>query len=191
MRRMSRDDADMPWSPDKYTQALHFAARAHHGQTVQGSEMPYLAHVCNVAMEVMTAIASTSDRIERPDLAVQCALLHDVIEDTDVTYEQVETAFGDVVAQGVAALSKDDRIGGKSEKMTDSLQRIKDQPREIWMVKLADRITNLQPPPHYWKAQKIREYHAEAKGIYEALGEANAALSRRLLAKIEDYRRYF
>ena len=191
MRRMSRDDADMPWSPDAYTQALHFAAHAHRGQTVPGSKMPYLAHVCNVAMEVMTAIASANDGVAHPDLAVQCGLLHDVIEDTDVTCEQIEAAFGDAVAQGVAALSKNDRLENKAEKMADSLQRIKEQPKEIWMVKLADRITNLQPPPHYWKARKIRDYHAEAKGIYEALGEANAMLASRLSAKIEDYRRYF
>ncbi len=181
----------MLWSPDAYTQALHFAAHAHHGQTVPGSEMPYLAHVCNVAMEVMTAIASADDGVAHPDLAVQCALLHDVIEDSGISYENVEALFGAAVADGVSALSKEEGLDNKSERMADSLRRIKDQPREIWMVKLADRITNLQPPPHYWETQKIRDYHAEAKGIYEALGEANAVLANRLSAKIEDYRRYF
>jgi (p)ppGpp synthase/HD superfamily hydrolase len=188
---MSRDDADMPWSPDAYTQALHFAAHAHRGQTVPGSDMPYLAHVCNVAMEVMTAIASANDGVAHPDLAVQCGLLHDVIEDTDVTCEQIEAAFSDAVAQGVAALSKDDRLESKAEKMADSLRRIKNQPREIWMVKLADRITNLQPPPHYWKARKIRDYHAEAIVIHDALGSAHERLSNRLSIKIEDYAQYF
>jgi (p)ppGpp synthase/HD superfamily hydrolase len=181
----------MCWSPDKYTRALRFAAAAHRGQTVPGSDMPYLVHVCNVAMEVMTAVASTADRIERPDLAVQCGVLHDVVEDTDVTCEQLEAAFGDAVARGVAALSKDERLGSKSEKMTDSLRRIKDQPREIWMVKLADRIVNLQPPPAFWTSEKIRDYHAEAIAIFEALGSAHKGLSHRLSAKIEDYRHYF
>jgi len=191
MRRMSRDGRDMLWSPDAYAEAVHFAARAHKGQTVPGSDMPYMVHICNVAMEVMTAVASASDRVEQPDLAVQCALLHDVVEDTDVAYEQVKEAFGQAVADGVAALSKDDRLKNKSEKMADSLRRIKDQPREIWMVKLADRIVNLQPPPHYWKEQKIRDYHAEAIAIHGALGSAHGALSKRLAAKIEEYRRYF
>ena len=181
----------MPWSPDKYTQALHFAAHAHRGQTVPGSDMPYLAHVCNVAMEVMTAIASTPDGVEQPDLAVQCALLHDVIEDTDAAYEDLQATFGSAVADGVAALSKNDRLENKAEKMADSLQRIKEQPKEIWMVKLADRITNLQPPPHYWNEKKIRAYHAEAIGIYESIGEANTSLSQRLSEKVEAYSKYF
>ncbi len=153
--------------------------------------MPYLAHVCNVAMEVMTAIASADDGVARPDLAIQCALLHDVIEDTGVSYENVDALFGAAVADGVAALSKEEGLGTKSERMADSLRRIKAQPREIWMVKLADRITNLQPPPHYWKEKKIREYHAEALVIHEALGAAHEPLSNRLSAKIEEYRRYF
>jgi (p)ppGpp synthase/HD superfamily hydrolase len=142
-------------------------------------------------MEVMTAAASASERVEHPDLAVQCALLHDVIEDTDIAYEQVEKVFGQAVAEGVAALSKDGRMGNKAEQMADSLRRIKGQPREVWMVKLADRITNLQPPPHYWKEPKIRDYHAEAIAIHGALGSAHEALSKRLAAKIEEYRRYF
>lgn len=181
----------MPWSPDKYTHALHFAAHAHHGQKVPGSDMPYLAHVCNVAMEVMTAIASADDGVAYPDLAVQCALLHDVIEDAGVSYENVEALFGAAVADGVAALSKEEGLGSKSERMADSLRRIKTQPREIWMVKLADRITNLQPPPHYWKEPKIRDYHAEAVSIHEALGSAHEALAQRLSFKIEEYKQYF
>jgi (p)ppGpp synthase/HD superfamily hydrolase len=181
----------MLWSPDRYSEALRFAAAAHRGQTVPGSDMPYLAHVCNVAMEVMTAIASADDGVAHPDLAVQCALLHDVIEDTGVSYENVEALFGAAVADGVAALSKQEGLGSKSEKMADSLRRIKDQPREIWMVKLADRITNLQPPPHYWKEQKIRNYHAEAVSIHEALGSAHEGLAQRLFFKIEEYQQYF
>lgn len=47
------------------------------------------------------------------------------------------------VAGGALALTKDENIADKTEKIADSLHRIKLQPRESWMVKLADRVTNL------------------------------------------------
>ena len=142
-----------PWSQEKYIKALRYAAKAHSGQTVPGSDLPYVVHVTMVAMEVIAALAH-EDGLDG-DLAVQCALLHDVIEDAGVSYEKLAAEFGKDVAEGVLALSKNNILKSKQEKMTDSLARIKEQPREIWMVKLADRITNLQPPPGHWNAEKI------------------------------------
>ena len=72
-------------------------------------------------------------------------------------------------------------------RMADSIARIKIQPREIWMVKLADRITNLQPPPPQWTKEKINRYRIEAAYILEELGESSPILSERLGKKIEDY----
>ena len=65
------------WSQDLYLKALRFAASAHNGQKVPGTEFPYLMHVVSVAMEVTAAISI--EGINNPDLAVQCALLHDTI----------------------------------------------------------------------------------------------------------------
>ena len=96
----------MKWCPDTYDRALVFAAKAHRGQTVPGSEAPYLRHVVGVASEVLYALASRND-VSNPDLAVQCALLHDTIEDTSVTAEELALEFGPAVAAGVTALSKD------------------------------------------------------------------------------------
>ncbi|MEM9266100.1 MAG: HD domain-containing protein [Cyanobacteria bacterium P01_F01_bin.13] len=173
------------WTPDRYTQAWNFAADAHRGQRVPGTERPYINHLGNVAMEVMRAIAVTPT-VQRPDLAVQCALLHDTIEDTAVTYEMVVAEFGPEVAAGVLALSKDLALP-KAEQMADSLQRIRQQSGEVWMVKLADRISNLQPPPRHWNQEKIQRYKAEAEMILEALGEANDWLAGRLAKKIVTY----
>jgi (p)ppGpp synthase/HD superfamily hydrolase len=53
--------------------------------------------------------------------------------------------------------------------MLDSLKRIKIQPKEIWMVKLADQITNLQPAPYYWTEKNVQAYRPESIEIYEAL----------------------
>jgi (p)ppGpp synthase/HD superfamily hydrolase len=74
--------------------------------------------------------------------------------------------------------------------MADALRRIAEQPREVQMVKLGDRITNLEPPPPEWTVEKRREYLAEAETIYAALCGAHAGLAERLKAKMAAYRGY-
>jgi guanosine-3',5'-bis(diphosphate) 3'-pyrophosphohydrolase len=71
--------------------------------------------------------------------------------------------------------------------MADSLARIRAQPREVWLVKLADRIVNLGPPPTDWSTDKRRAYQAEARGILTALAEASPYLADRLNARIAAY----
>jgi (p)ppGpp synthase/HD superfamily hydrolase len=173
------------WNQEKYIKAFKYAAEAHDGQTVPGSELPYVVHVVMVAMEVVAALEHESGL--DGDLAVQCALLHDVIEDTGRSYEKLAAEFGRDVAEGVLALSKSNILRTKAEKTTDSLQRIKRHPREIWMVKLADRITNLQPPPGTWSAEKIERYREEARLILAELGSASPFLAERLARMIRMY----
>jgi (p)ppGpp synthase/HD superfamily hydrolase len=74
--------------------------------------------------------------------------------------------------------------------MEDSLRRIRRQPREVWMVKMADRIANLVPPPYHWDDAKIAAYRQEAIAIYEALHTANAVLADRLRVRIEGYKTF-
>ena len=179
------------WSPDLYNEALRFAAEAHGDQKVPGTEVSYIMHLCQVCQEAMGAVLA--DATLRGDLVMQCALLHDTIEDTAISREEVDHAFGAEVAGGVDALSKRDHgpngeAWTKAQKMADSLARIRTQAREVWVVKLADRITNLQTPPAHWSTEKIARYHAEAEQILAALGEASAHLSARLEAKLEAYR---
>ncbi|MEM9908058.1 MAG: HD domain-containing protein, partial [Cyanobacteria bacterium P01_D01_bin.44] len=165
------------WSQEDYRKAYRFAAEAHQGQLFPGTELPYLMHLSFVCMEVMAALRAEPGHDE--NLAVQCALLHDVIEDTPVTFDQVQTTFGAAVANGVLALSKN-RALAKPEQMSDSLRRIQQQPQVVWMVKLADRITNLHAPPAHWDLGKITRYQAEAQTIYEALRGASPYLARRI-----------
>jgi len=58
------------------------------------------------------------------------------------------------------------------------------------MVKLCDRITNLQPPPSYWDKAKISTYKLEAVAILDALGESSAYLASRLSSKIKQYEKF-
>jgi (p)ppGpp synthase/HD superfamily hydrolase len=170
-------------TPDRYVAALRFAAERHRAQLVPGSELPYVVHVVSVAAELIAALAPGDDA----DLAVCAALLHDTIEDTGTTRDELVTAFGVRVADGVQALSKDK---GAPDPMADSLQRIRMQPREIWMVKLADRIANLAPPPAAWSRDKCRAYREQAIAIADALGAASAALDARLRTRIASYAAY-
>lgn len=181
------------WNPGVYSKAWDFATKVHEGQTYggknKGERVPYINHIGSVAMEVMTTLQRT-DEVLDPDLAIQCALLHDTVEDTDVTLLHIEELFGVKVANGVAALTKNEDLSTKKEQMLDSLERIKQQPKEVWIVKMADRTCNLYHPPHYWKNDKILNYQEEGKMIYDALSEANIVMAKRLLSKIEAYHAY-
>jgi (p)ppGpp synthase/HD superfamily hydrolase len=159
------------------------------GQTYGGrsadQQIPYISHLASVAAEVAWGIAG--EHGWDADLAIQCALLHDVIEDTDATFDEVSDRFGVAVAHGVQALSKDAALGTSALRMQDTLRRIQREPKEVWAVKLADRIANLYHPPFYWNAEKIAQYQIEARVILDALGSASPRLATRLANKIAAY----
>lgn len=172
-----------------YQHALAFAAAKHDasGQKVKGTNLPYIVHVCNVAMEILIAAPQSGD-FDLP-LAIQAALLHDTVEDTDTKIEEIEQLFGHDIAQGVQALTKDESLPD-SKQIGDSVQRIKLQPKEIWSVKLADRITNLMPPPAEWNNEKIQSYINDSIMILNELKDGNVYLANRLSEKIKEYSQY-
>ncbi|MEY3442889.1 MAG: hypothetical protein RLZZ519_1170 [Bacteroidota bacterium] len=174
----------MNWSQEAYVKALNFASDHHKGQLVPGTERPYDTHLAKVTMEVIAALHFHPEA--NGDLAVQCALLHDSIEDTHADYDAVIQEFGAQVAQGVMALTKDKTLS-KVDQMRDSLDRILQQPKEVAMVKLADRITNLAPPPAHWTKEKCLAYQVEAGAILATLGKSSEFLATRLQEKIEAY----
>lgn len=181
---------DFLWTQEKYTKALKFAAKYHNNQKVPGTDFPYIIHPVNVAMEILAALPFEK-KISDPDLCVECALLHDVIEDTKADYDTVLSLFGKKTAAGVLALSKNKDFSDKTKAMKDSLKRIKEQPFEIWLVKIADRISNLCKPPLYWNNEKTENYSKEAVLILNELGKGSDYLSKRLEQKIEEYKSYW
>jgi (p)ppGpp synthase/HD superfamily hydrolase len=176
-----------PWDQDAFKRALDFAARAHGEQRVPGSGFPYVVHVTKVATEALAACLAEGDCDTR--FAIECALLHDVVEDAGVSRAELEASFGPRVASGVSALTKDASLP-KAERMADCLRRIQAAPREVALVKLADRITNLEPPPANWDADKRRRYLAEAEVIVTALAPASPFLASRIRAKMAEYAHY-
>ena len=190
-----------PWNADLFEELSLFAAEHHRSQEVpNGKGLPYYLHLTQVCNRAMRAA------IDRPeldvDLIMACAILHDVIEDcasTPQLHEEISNEirhkFGELVLNGVLALSKKEILDSsgnrdKAAMMMDSLDRILLQQHEVWAVKLADRICNLQPPPPHWKDKKKLAYLAEAQEIYAALHPASPILANELLHRMKRYKGY-
>ena len=166
-----------------YQKTIAFAAE-HHGQQKTPNGFSYIVHLSNVAMEVFMAYKEEPNfNIE---FAIQLALLHDVLEDTPLSFKELEDTFGNIVATGVLALTKNASLD-KKDQMQDSLDRIVKQGKEVAIVKLCDRITNLQKPPLKWNKEKIKKYHLQAVTIAQALGGKNSYLDNRIQEKIKAY----
>lgn len=173
---------------DFYQKAIKFAGLKHANQNMPDSKANYLVHLSNVAMEVLTAYhKENSFDVE---LAVQAALLHDVLEDTDTSFAELKSKFDTQLATTVLALTKDKSLPDKKEQMRNSLIRINSTFKEATIVKLADRITNLQEPPQHWTNEKIKTYQNEASLILEKLKGKNSYLENRLKEKIINYNKY-
>ncbi|MFT5168236.1 MAG: (p)ppGpp synthase/HD superfamily hydrolase [Saprospiraceae bacterium] len=157
-----------------YQKAMKFAGEKHSNQKVPGTNANYLLHISNVAMEVLTAYYS-GNKFDI-NFAIQTAILHDTIEDTTTDYNELKTEFGEQIATAVQALTKDEKLPSKRERMVDSLNRINQLDNEVGLVKLADRIINLQSPPGHWDDNKISNYLEEAKMIAETLKDKNEYL---------------
>ena len=181
------------WSIDELQNVWYLATRQHDGQKYggqeEGREVEYLNHIGSVTFEILAAL--NQDASLDADLAIKCAVLHDTLEDTNLTFLEIENRFGKEVAAGVLALTKNDELGDKRTKMLDSLRRIKLQSKSVWAVKMADRICNLYAPPFYWNDERKRAYIEEAKLIHSELQQGSRYLADRLLRKIENYARFF
>ncbi len=176
----------------RHNQALQFAIVAHANQVRKGNEhIPYVYHVIDVAEEV---IYYSGLPLQELELASVIALLHDTVEDTIVTVDDIRHNFGEEVAAAVDGLSKDSTIKemvehSKLEQLRESIARIKALPRYVWVVKLADRVSNLKNFPAMWSREKIANYLDEAAYIAAELGVASEGLHARLLHRIAEARR--
>lgn len=170
-----------------YQKTIDFAAEMH-GQQKMPNGLPYIVHLSNVTMEVFMAYNQKPDF--NLEIAIQLALLHDVLEDTALSFKELKANFGNVVAIGVLALTKDSTLD-KKDQMDDSLNRILDLGREVAIVKLCDRITNLKKPPKKWDNAKIKKYHLQALKIAERLKGENGYLDKRIQENILNYSTYF
>lgn len=170
-------------------QAIIFATSYHGNQVRKGTQnLPYIFHPIDVAQEIiMYAGLSTEDTLK----ATIAAILHDTLEDTDATLDNIEKIFGTEMSLAIAALSKDEGLSdsekvSKEESLRENLIRIKEAPKWVWCVKLADRKSNLKVFPKFWSREKIGSYLHEAKIISDELGAASLGLNAKLLGAILD-----
>jgi len=119
----------------RLARAVEFA-RLHHGDQRRKTGVPYLEHLLE-ALEVLVEGAG----IASPDVLV-AAVLHDVVEDTPVTLDEVSAEFGPRVAELVGWVTIP--ALGPGETKLAYLRRLRDAPPDAVLVKLADRASNVQ-----------------------------------------------
>lgn len=117
--------------------AIEVAARAHHRQVRKGTEIPYIVHPL--------AMAGLLIRAECPEHMVIAALLHDVLEDTPVTVEEIQSHFGRKVSELVTALSEPDKKAPWEQRKAHTIQYLGDTASDdVLLISLADKLDNIR-----------------------------------------------
>ncbi|GLX70351.1 HD domain-containing protein [Paenibacillus glycanilyticus] len=116
--------------------AIEFAASAHQSQYRKGSRTPYISHPYGVAMILSSYHCSEN--------AIIAALLHDVLEDTEVTEQQLFEAFGPEITAIVKACSEPDKTLSWEERKTHTIANLPAEPLEVRLVACADKLHNLR-----------------------------------------------
>lgn len=116
--------------------AIRFAVDAHEGQVRKGTTRPYILH----PLEVGGIVARMTDD---PEL-ISAAILHDTVEDCEgVTPEVLRTEFSERVAFLVSQESED-KSKTWMERKSDTIHRLKCAPREVQMIALGDKLSNIR-----------------------------------------------
>ena len=168
--------------------AIIFATNAHGNQVRKGTpNPPHVFHSFDVARKIAYHSGLPDDEMHK---AIVLAILHDTVEDTDVTHQEIYTTFGEEMRNAVRALSKDEALSRaegivKEVSLRENLQRIRREPQWVQAVKLADRISNLKVFPAFWSREKITQYLKESKMIADTLHDVSEGLRARLLGRIQ------
>jgi (p)ppGpp synthase/HD superfamily hydrolase len=155
-------------------QAASFAAEKHAAQRRKGAAAePYVNHLLEVAHLISTALSEPDTNL------VIAALLHDVIEDSGVTRDEVAERFGADVAELVVEVT-DDKALPKAERKRLQIVNAPKKSVRAQVIKLADKISNvraiLSSPPADWSVQRKREYFEWAKQVVDGLTAPNQKL---------------
>ena len=137
-------------------QAILFASEKHRDQRRKGAnQAPYINHPIAVA-EILWRVGGVRDEV-----TLQAAILHDTVEDTDTTPEELEKIFG-VEVRDVVMEATDDKSLPKAERKRLQIEHAPHKTVRARAVKIADKISNLRDiihtPPSDWSQARIREY---------------------------------
>lgn len=133
--------ANKPLDTRLLDRAIVFAVQAHAGTERRGKGFPYIVH----PMEAMEIVATMTNDQE----LLAAAALHDTIEDTDTTIEQIKSEFGDRVAALVASESEDRKDGISKEESWHArkqavIERLANAPLDSKIVALGDKLSNMR-----------------------------------------------
>lgn len=147
--------------------ALSFAARKHCAQRRKNREAsPYINHPIDLANILVNEAQVTDTEV------LVAAVLHDTIEDTDTTREEILQCFGAEVAAVVAEVT-DDRTLPRAERKRLQETHAPILSHRAQQVKLADKISNLRDlatsPPITWSLERMRDYFDWAKRVIDGM----------------------
>lgn len=161
---------------DRITKALSFAAEAHRNQRRKGAaQEPYINHL----IEVFGLVAQTTSGDDMDTLIA--ALLHDVVEDTPTTYQEVAERFGEQVSE-IVRENSDDMSLPKAERRRARIAAMAHKSREARIVKMADVISNLRAiavsPPAGWSTERRLSYLDDCRQLVDAARGAESSIER-------------
>lgn len=147
--------------------ATRFAARKHRQQRRKGAEQdPYINHPIEL-LNILANHAGITDPV-----VLLAALLHDTVEDTDTTFEELTTQFGAEVAHVVKELT-DDKTLPKATRKQLQVEHAPHMSERAKLVKLADKTSNLRDiansPPPDWSVERRVEYCDWSRRVVEQL----------------------
>lgn len=155
-------------------EAVRYAAIQHRRQRRKGGEAhPYINHPVAVA-HLLASVAGVTDIA-----LLQAAVLHDTVEDTGSTEEDLRARFGDDVARLVMEVT-DDKSLPKAMRKQLQIDHAHHKSERARLLKIADKIQNLtdirDEPPADWSLERKREYFDWAAAVVAGLRGVNAAL---------------
>jgi len=154
--------------------AAHFAAEKHAQQKRKGENgEPYFNHL----LEVAELVAASSPQLDVE--LVMAAFLHDTVEDTGVTLQELEQQFGKDVADLVAEVTDDKSLPKETRKQLQVEHTPEKSPR-AQTLKLADKISNLRAiiasPPVGWSRERKQQYFEWARQVVSGIATPNEFL---------------
>ena len=121
---------------NKIDLALEVAARAHRDQVRKGTDIPYIAHPCAVGF--ILARAGCAEDV------VVAGILHDTVEDTDLTLDDIEKDFGSAVADIVKGCSEPDKSLPWEDRKRHTIEFLRHAALEVRLVTCADKLHNVR-----------------------------------------------
>ena len=135
----------------KVLSAIEFAVKAHMRQLRKGTDIPYVIHPISVGKILVENNC--------PEECVIAGILHDTLEDTDVTREDLARLFGKEVADIVLGASEPDKSDTWENRKQHTIEYLKTAPENIRMVACADKLHNLR--------SIIEDYQKEGEDLWK------------------------